>query len=77
MKSVGEVMAIGRNFKESLQKAMLSLETGLKGLYRVKNFSKKKINKELKKNTPKKILLIAEAFRNKVSLNNVYSVLEN
>ena len=73
MKSVGEVMAIGRNFKESLQKAMLSLETGLKGLDRVKNFSKKKINKELKKNTPKKILLIAEAFRNKVSLNNVYS----
>ena len=73
MKSVGEAMAIGRNFKESLQKAMLSLETGLKGLDRVKNFSKKKINKELKKNTPKKILLIAEAFRNKVSLNNVYS----
>ena len=73
MKSVGEVMAIGRNFKESLQKAMLSLETGLKGLDRVKNVSKKKINKELKKNTPKKILLIAEAFRNKVSLNNIYS----
>ena len=54
MKSVGEAMAIGRNFKESLQKAMLSLETGLKGLDRVKNVSKKKINKELKKNTPKK-----------------------
>ena len=34
--------------EESLQKAMLSLETGLKGLDRVKNVSKKKINKELK-----------------------------
>ena len=32
MKSVGEVMAIGRSFKESLQKALRSLETGLTGL---------------------------------------------
>ena len=32
MKSVGEAMAIGRNFKESLQKALRSLETGLTGL---------------------------------------------
>ena len=35
MKSVGEAMAIGRNFKESLQKALVSLETELKGLDRV------------------------------------------
>ena len=34
MKSVGEAMAIGRNFKESLQKALCSLETGLSGLNR-------------------------------------------
>ena len=32
MKSVGEVMAIGRTFKESLQKALRALETGLTGL---------------------------------------------
>lgn len=32
MKSVGEAMAIGRNFAESLQKALRSLETGLSGL---------------------------------------------
>jgi carbamoyl-phosphate synthase large subunit len=35
MKSVGEVMAIGRNFKESLQKALRGLETGLDGFNRV------------------------------------------
>ena len=32
MRSVGEAMAIGRNFKESFQKALVSLETGLSGL---------------------------------------------
>ena len=36
MKSVGEVMAIGRNFAESLQKALRGLETGLTGLDRVR-----------------------------------------
>ena len=36
MKSVGEVMAIGRNFKESLQKALRGLETGLDGFNRVR-----------------------------------------
>ena len=48
MKSVGEVMAIGRSFPESLQKAMRSLETGLDGLDEVtvsmnKKSSQKKI----------------------------------
>ena len=37
MKSVGEAMAIGRNFKESLQKAFVSLETGFSGLDRIFN----------------------------------------
>jgi carbamoyl-phosphate synthase large subunit len=37
MKSVGEVMAIGRNFKESMQKALRGLETGLDGFNRVRN----------------------------------------
>ena len=35
MKSVGEAMAIGRNFKESLQKALVSLEIGFSGLDRI------------------------------------------
>ena len=45
MKSVGEAMAIGRNFKESLQKALVSLETGFSGLDQIFNLSVKKIEK--------------------------------
>ena len=72
MKSVGEAMAIGRNFKESLQKALVSLETGLEGLDRIDNLSKNAIIKKLGKNTPDKILVIAEAIRNKINLNKIY-----
>ena len=72
MKSVGETMAIGRNFKESFQKALVSLETGLKGLDRIDNLSKNEIIKKLGKNTPDKILLIAEAVRNKINPNKIY-----
>ena len=47
MKSVGEVMAIGRSFPESLQKAMRSLETGLDGLGEVTvSMNKKKLTKK-------------------------------
>ena len=72
MKSVGETMAIGRNFKESFQKALVSLETGLKGLDRIDNLSKNEIIKKLGKNTPDKTLLIAEAVRNKINPNKIY-----
>jgi len=48
MKSVGEAMAIGRNFKESFQKALVSLETGLSGLDNLFHYSKTEI---LKQNT--------------------------
>ena len=72
MKSVGETMAIGRNFKESFQKALVSLETGLKGLDRIDNLSKNEIIKKLGKNTPDKTLLIAEAVRNKINPNIIY-----
>ena len=72
MKSIGEAMAIGRNFKESFQKALVSLETGLKGLDIIKDLSKKEIYKELEKNTPNKFLVIADAFRNKININKIY-----
>jgi len=71
MKSVGEAMAIGRNFKESLQKALVSLEIGFSGLDRIFNLSKKEIEKKLKTNIPNKILLIAEAIRKKINLNKL------
>jgi carbamoyl-phosphate synthase large subunit len=72
MKSVGEAMAIGRNFKESLQKALISLETGFSGLDRIFNLNNKQIEKKLKENIPNKILLAAEAFRKKINLKKIY-----
>ena len=74
MKSVGEAMAIGRNFKESLQKALVSLEIGFSGLDRIFNLSKMEIEKKLKINIPNKILLIAEAIRKKVSIAKIYKL---
>ncbi len=74
MKSVGEAMAIGRNFKESLQKALVSLETGFSGLDRIFDISKSLIEKKLKENIPNKILLIAEAIRKKIDLNKIHKL---
>ena len=74
MRSVGEAMAIGRNFKESFQKALISLEIGLSGLDNIFNYTKKEILKKLKINIPNKLLLIAEAFRKKISLNKIHSL---
>ncbi|MDC0232239.1 carbamoyl-phosphate synthase large subunit, partial [Pelagibacteraceae bacterium] len=74
MKSVGEAMAIGRNFKESLQKAIVSLEVGFSGLDRIFNLSKKEIEKKLKTNIPNKILLIAEAMRKKIKISKIYKL---
>ena len=74
MRSVGEAMAIGRNFKESFQKALVSLETGLSGLDNIFNYSKKEILNQLKINVPNKLLLVAEAFRKKISLNKIFKL---
>jgi len=71
MKSVGEAMAIGRNFKESLQKALVSLEIGFSGLDRIFKLNKNQIEKKLKENIPNKILLVAEAFRKKIKIKKV------
>ena len=74
MKSIGEAMAIGRNFKESLQKALVSLEVGFSGLDRIFDLNKKEIKKKLKINIPNKILLIAEAIRKKIKLTKIYKL---
>jgi len=71
MKSVGEAMAIGRNFKESLQKALVSLEVGFSGLDRIFKLNKIQIEKKLKENIPNKILLVAEAFRKKINIKKI------
>ena len=74
MKSVGEAMAIGRNFKESLQKALVSLETGFSGLDQIFKLNTKQIEKKLKENIPNKILLVGEAFRKKININKIHKL---
>ncbi len=74
MRSVGEAMAIGRNFKESFQKALVSLETGFSGLDNIFNYSKKDILKNLKINIPNRLILIAEAFRKNISLDKIHKL---
>ncbi|MGJ4856422.1 carbamoyl-phosphate synthase large subunit [Labrys sp. La1] len=69
MKSVGEAMAIGRTFQESLQKALRSLETGLNGLDEIEidglgqGDDKNAIRAALGKPTPDRLLNIAQAMR--------------
>ncbi len=72
MKSVGEAMAIGRNFKESLQKALISLEVGYKGLDNLNSISNKELKIKLNTNIPDKLLVVAEAFRRKIPLSSIY-----
>ena len=68
MKSVGEVMAIGRSFQESLQKALRGLETGLDGLDPVVSQplteeSERQLRYELRSPSANRILYVADAFR--------------
>ena len=62
MKSVGEAMAIGRTFPESLQKGLRSMETGLTGLNNV-DIAADEIGTALSELRPDRILVIAEAYR--------------
>ncbi len=77
MKSVGEVMAIGRNFKESMQKALRGLETGLDGFNRVlwlEGAGRDEITAALSKQTPDRVLIIAQAFREGFTLDEVNAI---
>ncbi|MEW5704644.1 MAG: carbamoyl-phosphate synthase large subunit [Pseudomonadota bacterium] len=79
MKSVGEAMAIGRTFAESLQKALRSMETGLTGLNSPSpSFegpeAKTQIKAALGKATPERLLLIAEAFRHGLTIADVQAI---
>jgi len=77
MKSVGEVMAIGRNFAESMQKALRGLETGLDGFNRISELegvSKDVITAALSRRTPDRLLKVAQAFRNGLTLEEIHSV---
>ncbi|MCB1379292.1 MAG: carbamoyl-phosphate synthase large subunit, partial [Alphaproteobacteria bacterium] len=78
MKSVGEVMAIGRSFQESMQKALRGLETGLTGFNEIQiqgageGDDKNAIRAALGTPTPDRILKIAQAFRLGATVDQVY-----
>ena len=79
MKSVGEVMAMGRTFQESLQKALRGLETGLDGLSPVLTLplnddATAALAQELRHPGPDRLLHVADAFRAGWSLDRVYEL---
>ncbi|WP_341812235.1 carbamoyl-phosphate synthase large subunit [Wolbachia endosymbiont (group A) of Conops quadrifasciatus] len=76
MKSVGEVMSIGRTFNESLQKAFRSLETGLTGLNEVfpENTDIDHIRSQLAKLVPNRLLIAADAMRHGISIEEINSI---
>lgn len=79
MKSVGEVMAIGRTFQESLQKALRGLETGLTGLNEVEipglglGDDKNAIRAALGSPTPDRLLTAAQAMRHGLSDDEIFA----
>ncbi|MEP3349374.1 MAG: carbamoyl-phosphate synthase large subunit [Marinomonas sp.] len=77
MKSVGEVMAIGRTFQESLQKALRGLEVGSDGFNPQLNFaeenSKEKLAYELQSPGADRIWYIGDAFRSGMTVDEVYA----
>ena len=82
MKSVGEVMAIGRNFKESMQKALRGLETGLDGFNEVEELAglgsagagRDAVNAALSRATPDRILVSAQALREGFSVEAINAI---
>ncbi|MBR8463163.1 carbamoyl-phosphate synthase large subunit [Campylobacter sp. faydin G-24] len=71
MKSVGEVMAIGRTFKESIQKALCSLERDLSG-FNTLNLSKNELIYGLRNANEQRILMVADAFRAGFGIDEIF-----
>ena len=71
MKSVGEVMAIGRTFQESFQKALRGLEVGVDGLNQ-RTRDRETIEKELGEPGPERIWYVGDAFENGFTLDEVH-----
>ncbi len=80
MKSVGEVMAIGRTFQESFQKALRGLEIGVDGLNELIDVSadeqetRLKLRRELREPRPERIWYVADAFRLGLTLEEVHEI---
>ncbi len=74
MKSVGEVMAIGRTFEEALQKALRMLETGACGLVGNRNFLHADLERALREPTPERIFAIPEAMKHGFSTTRIHQL---
>ncbi|MFM6853550.1 MAG: carbamoyl-phosphate synthase large subunit, partial [Sphingopyxis sp.] len=77
MKSVGEVMAIGRNIHESVQKALRGLETGLSGFNFVEALegaSRDELVAELARPPPERLLVAAQALREGLSVAEIHAI---
>src|SRR2546430_3822188 len=78
MKSVGEAMAIGRSFAESVQKALRSMETGLDGFDEIavpgfESAGKEAVKAALAKPSPDRLLLIAQAYRHGLTTGEIHA----
>jgi len=73
MKSVGEVMSIGRNFEEAIQKAIRMLDKGMPGITGASAISKN-LENELKNPTDKRIFAVAEALKNGYTIPRIYEI---
>jgi len=73
MKSVGEIMAIGRSYEEVLQKAIRMLDIGIDGLVG-NNLKFKDLNTELKEPTDKRMFAIVEAIKRGYSIEKIYQL---
>jgi len=73
MKSVGEAMAVGRTFKESMQKALCSLETGLCGFDEMKG-DMDHIRHEIRRPNADRMLYVAEGFRRGMSVEELFEL---
>ena len=71
MKSVGEVMAMGRTFQESLQKALRGLETGIDG-FAERETDREEIIEAIGNAGPERILYVGDAFRIGMSLDEIF-----
>lgn len=74
MKSVGEVMAIGRRFEEAIQKALRMLETGSHGLVVNQNMNITDLGKELRKPTEARIFAVVQAIKEGYSIDEIHKL---
>jgi carbamoyl-phosphate synthase large subunit len=74
MKSVGEVMAIGRKFEEALQKALRMLDIGARGLVLNDGISFDDLRKELAEPTDRRVFAVAEALAQGMTVEEIHSI---